>query len=343
MSNICTALEAHGASHTSMAKANIKFCQFCGVFLSRIARTRNKGPGKGVITISNDEDSAGSSTILVKKIPHNKSQEIDNLTAADKVSSIHRRPAPPPLVLKTEYNLVPATQIPASSEAAKRSARRAPPSTHTWYYFNINVCYTKWVSDENDDVPYPTFIHNSLKILHNYNTAVRSGKVANINDWWKGYASQNFERKRDLDRKYSITFYKNLTKKTFTSLNEETQNAQDVRTIWDSLPPAKSQDGREYRKIFITYRNIQTVPKFKDELTSPGAHTNIEDYDEGGTPDIRTKIENDDSEGGNTTLVKIENDDSEGGSTTLVKIEKSNLADPVIKHEAQDNNPFVQT
>ncbi|KAI8957880.1 hypothetical protein F5Y11DRAFT_338004 [Daldinia sp. FL1419] len=324
-----------------MKAAGLGFCQFCGVPLQRVGdtssdeptshrtknirsdnvtsrRTSNISSNEPIIIPSDDESDDHSPTKLVKRINPRSYEDSNMLSPADQLAVLRRpRPNPRPLLPKTEFSIPPMTQVPASSEAlreAQRSSKKHLSSSNAWFHFNLSICIVKFTLDENDELPMPLFVHNSLETLYNYDTAVRGERIFGIHDWWERLASQNFQRKKDLDKAYPITFYKTLTNRAFTNLNIEAENAEDVRTIWNSLLPTKSQNGKEHRKIFVAYQKIRTIPKVEADLPSP---------------DIRTKVEDD----FDNMPIKLED-------SRPIKAERLS---PMIKAESQEDSLFVRS
>ncbi|KAI1098945.1 hypothetical protein F4804DRAFT_101345, partial [Jackrogersella minutella] len=281
MGDICPAPESYGASHTRMSENNMKFCHFCGASLS--SRT-NQAPIPG----DNDDDSiliTDSSSWKPNNRPKKKTSS-DNFSPADILARVPRRPAPKPLIPKREYSPIMTTAIPAASEMERRSAtnfllyaaefsntvrdrssKKNPPhsSSSNWFAFNITISITKWKIDLNDPLPIPIYISGSFQIVHNYDTTVKGSRITDIDDWWDRFASTPYVRKVELEKVYKVAFFKNLTKTSFTDLDIEARRALDIRTVWDSLPPAKSHGGKEHRKIHVTYQNITYVEKESDE------------------------------------------------------------------------------
>ncbi|KAI2473358.1 hypothetical protein F4781DRAFT_189096 [Annulohypoxylon bovei var. microspora] len=280
MGDACPSFDSYGASHARMANNNMKFCQFCGTSL--LARTNRSYTGEDDSVLITDASSWK---------PNERSKRLasdEHLSPADRLALIPRRPAPPALI-KREYPA--AMSIPASSDPKNGSTKKNPPhhSAANWFHFNITISITKWTIDHNDPIPIPRFHFGSFQIVHNFDTSIRGTRITGINDWWDRLASASFVRKDNFASVYPVAFYKNLTKTSFTDLNVEAQDASDVRTVWDSLPPTKSPSGKQYRKIHVTFQNITHIPK--DEDSEAESRTKAESDDDVDEPRVKIKEE----------------------------------------------------
>ncbi|OTA95618.1 hypothetical protein M434DRAFT_28742 [Hypoxylon sp. CO27-5] len=381
MGDICPAPESYGASHARMSANNIKYCQFCG---ARCSRTNTNSVETLVI---NDDDDTFTVSNTNSWKPNNrskstkrKSYEDKNLSPADRHALVPRKPAPSPLMLKREATPLMMTAIPASSEMDKRlateffleaakfsnivrdrSSKKNPPhnSATNWYPFNVTISITKWTVDHNSPLLIPVYTSGSFQIIHNFDTSVRGTRIINISDWWERLASAAFVRKKEFAGVYPVAFYKNLTKTSFTDLDIEAQRAQDVRTVWDSLPPAKSQGGKEYRRIHVTYQDIKNIPKKEDTDSEPEPRTNDES-DEDEKDAVRVKIEKGQrkrkastsiSAGSSRRPPPIKRSDSDESLPSLKSIFKSPSrttkspprATPSPPAESSDEEPYTPT